>query len=593
MLRLHRSAVWVLVAWAAAASAQGPPPGYYDPVDDSTPATLRQTLHEVIDDHTRFPYTSSAPDTWDILELAEEDPADAGRILDVYRNASFAKQGGGNPFYNREHTWPKSYGFPDDGWDNYPYSDCYQLRLCDDGYNSSRSNKPFRICSASCSEKPTDPNDGQGGGTGIYPGNSNWTSGAFTQGTWETWIGKRGDVARAMFYLDVRYEGGSHGITGASEPDLILTDSEALIDASNTGQNEPVAYMGILSVLLQWHLEDPVDDRERARNDVVYSFQGNRNPFIDHPEWVACLFEGNCDGAGGGGGSASSDPWINELHYDNSGSDTGEFVELAGPAGLALSGWKVVLYNGNGGGTYATIALSGVIPDQGSCFGTLGFLYAGIQNGSPDGLSLVDPAGAVVQWLSYEGVMTATDGPAAGMTSVDMGVSESGTTPVGTSLQLGGNGGAYADFVWQGGQPDTFGQPNAGQSFSAAGIISYGVGTMGSMGMPTLCAHGPASVGETLEVLVGNVPPATTVYIALSLAPSVPPLDLSNGLLINVAMPVLFLDTLTADAAGFVPWPLLLPPQAAGLSLFFQAAALDGVGGDAFASSLGLQVDVP
>ena len=122
--------VWLLTLGAAQAD---PPAGYYDSVDATDATTLRATLHDVIDDHTRFPYTSSATDTWDILELAEEDPADAGRILDVYRNASFAKQGGGNPFYNREHTWPKSYGFPDDGWDNYPYSDRYQLRLCDDG----------------------------------------------------------------------------------------------------------------------------------------------------------------------------------------------------------------------------------------------------------------------------------------------------------------------------------------------------------------------------------------------------------------------------------------------------------------------------
>ncbi|MFH1419816.1 MAG: endonuclease [Planctomycetota bacterium] len=301
-----------------------PPPGYYDSVDTTSGAALRATLHEVIDDHTRFPYTSSSTDTWNILEAAQQDPSDSGSIIDVYRNRSFTKIGGGVGPYDREHSWPKSYGFPDDSSGNYPYTDCYQLFLCDSGYNGSRSNKPFRSCSAACTEKPTDLNNGQGGGSGSYPGNSNWTSGSYTQGTWETWIGRRGDIARGQFYLDVRYEGGNHGITGAWEPNLILTDNEALIDASNTGNNEHVAYMGMLSVLLQWHLEDPVDDWERNRNDVVSNYQGNRNPFIDHPEWVECIFNNDC-GCGMfdvvvGSGDVNDDGYVD-------GRDIGPFVE--------------------------------------------------------------------------------------------------------------------------------------------------------------------------------------------------------------------------------------------------------------------------
>ncbi|MCH7727120.1 MAG: endonuclease, partial [Planctomycetes bacterium] len=136
--------------------------------------------------------------------------------------------GGGNSFYNREHSWPKSYGFPNDNAKNYPYTDCHALFLCDSGYNSSRSNKPYRFCSVTCKEKPTVENGNAGGETGVYPGNSNWTSGAHTEGGWETWKDRRGDVARALFYLDVRYEGGKHGKTNAKEPDLILTDDVAL-----------------------------------------------------------------------------------------------------------------------------------------------------------------------------------------------------------------------------------------------------------------------------------------------------------------------------------------------------------------------------
>ncbi len=282
-------ALGLAVPLAAPLIAQGPPGGYYDPVDDSNPAALRQTLHAVIDDHQRFPYTSGSTDTWDILELAMEDPSDSTRIVELYKNASLAKQGGGNSFYNREHTWPNSYGFPDNGSGNYPYTDCHLLFLCDIGYNSNRGNKPFRTCNAGCSERPT-----ISGGSGTYPGNSNWMSGSAVQGTWETWMGRRGDVARGLLYADVRYEGGTHGVTGFSEPDLVLTDVEALIASTQTGNNESLAYMGMLAVLLTWHVEDPVDARERAKNDVVFAFQGNRNPFVDHPEWVACLFESDC-----------------------------------------------------------------------------------------------------------------------------------------------------------------------------------------------------------------------------------------------------------------------------------------------------------
>ena len=235
------------LACAATLAHATPPPGYYDGIDTQDSAALRASLHDLIDDHQRFPYTSSAVDTWDILEQADEDPQDSGAVLDVYRNQSFDKYGGGGGGYNREHTWPTSYGFPDDGSQNYPYTDCHHLFLSDESYNSSRSNKHYASCDASCSERPTVANGGVGGGSGVYPGQSNWTS----TGLWETWAGRRGDVARALFYLDVRYEGGSHGVTGAAEPDLVLTDDPSLVVTSGT--NVSLAHMAELSVLLAWH----------------------------------------------------------------------------------------------------------------------------------------------------------------------------------------------------------------------------------------------------------------------------------------------------------------------------------------------------
>ncbi len=446
------AALCTSMGWIASATA-APPSGYYNGVDARTSTAMRSTVHDTIDDHTRYPYTSSATDTWDILDLAQENPSNSTRILDVYRNASYTKAGGGNSFYNREHAWPKSYGFPNDGSTNYPYTDCHHLFLGDSSYNSSRGNKPYNTCSGSCTEKPTDSNNGQGGGSGTYLGNSNWTSGSGSTGTWETWIGRRGDVARALLYMDVRYEGGTHGVTGAAEPDLILTNNASLIVA-NSSQNLSTAYMGMLSVLLQWHKDDPVDSFEESRHETVAFYQGNRNPFIDHPEWVDCIFSGVC-----------AKPWINEFHYDNSGADVGEFVEIAGYAGTDLTGWKIYGYDGDTGTYYKTVTLSGTIPDHGNCMGVVSATFSSMQNG-PDGLALVDGSGAVVQFISYEGAFAATDGPANGSTSIDVGVSETGSTPVGYSLRVTGTGDHKSLFAWQSPASATSGSANTGQTLS-------------------------------------------------------------------------------------------------------------------------------
>ena len=94
----------------------------------------------------------------------------------------------------------------------------------------------------------------------------------------------------------------------------------------------------------------------------------------------------DCDPAG----IISGPIWINEIHYDNALADTLEFVEIAGRAGTNLTGCEIYLYNGSGGGTYNTMILSGIIPNQSNGFGTLSFSYPvnGIQNGAPDGLAL-------------------------------------------------------------------------------------------------------------------------------------------------------------------------------------------------------------
>ena len=133
---------------------------------------------------------------------------------------------------------------------------------------------------------------------------------------------------------------------------------------------------------------------------------------------------------------------INEFHYDNSGADTNEFVELAGPVGTSLDGWQLVLYNGSSSirAPYATFTFTAAdtLAEDASNPGAEGYFVqatVGLQNGSPDGIALVDPSGSVIEFLSYEGSFVALSGPAQGMTSVDIGVSESSSTPIGSSLQ--------------------------------------------------------------------------------------------------------------------------------------------------------------
>ena len=145
--------------------------------------------------------------------------------------------------------------------------------------------------------------------------------------------------------------------------------------------------------------------------------------------------------------------WINELHYDNTGTDVGEFVEVVikNPQNYVLSEFRVFLYNGNNGQVYDSESLD--MFTQGTTIGIYTFYYwypSSIQNGAPDGLALsYDDTLITGQFLSYEGTFTASDGPAIGIVSVDIGVFENGDTPVEYSLQLSGYGSKYSDFVWQ------------------------------------------------------------------------------------------------------------------------------------------------
>ena len=157
--------------------------------------------------------------------------------------------------------------------------------------------------------------------------------------------------------------------------------------------------------------------------------------------------------------------FINEIHYDNVGGDINEGIEIAGPAGTNLTGYEIRLYNGSTGETLSPIIrLTKVIPNQSDNMGTLWFPASPIQNGNPDGMALVDNLGVVIQFLSFGGIFSATNGVAKGMTSTNINVIEGESTPIGYSLQLIGTGKTYSDFAWEGPILATPGLPNANQT---------------------------------------------------------------------------------------------------------------------------------
>ena len=208
--------------------------------------------------------------------------------------------------------------------------------------------------------------------------------------------------------------------------------------------------------------------------------------------------------------------FINEIHYDNAGTDAGESIEVAGPAGTDLTGWSIVLYNASGGVTYDTDALSGTISNQQGGYGTvfLSYVSNGIQNGAPDGLALVNAANTVVQFLSYEGSFTATNGPANGMTSTDIGVTQAGSDIVGSSLQLTGSGDTYGDFTWTSTAAHTFGNPNTGQTFVVSGPTNpIGAGSAS----PASVAPGDPSL-LTVTVTPGTNPASTGLAVSCDLS---------------------------------------------------------------------------
>ncbi|NUT52528.1 MAG: ribonuclease [Saccharothrix sp.] len=224
---------------------------YYRNALGKSGTSLKTALNTIIRTNTKLSYDQ----VWEALKVTDQDPNNSANVILLYTGRSQSKTlNGGDPDdWNREHVWAKSHG--DFGTATGPGTDIHHLRPTDVSVNAERGNKDFDLGGSPVAEAPGNYTDAD---------------------SWEPRNAVKGDVARMLFYMAVRYEGND------GYPNLELNNSVA---------NGTAPYHGKLSVLLQWHAQDPPDAFEKRRNQVIYdSFQHNRNPFIDHPEWVASIW---------------------------------------------------------------------------------------------------------------------------------------------------------------------------------------------------------------------------------------------------------------------------------------------------------------
>ncbi|WP_392870033.1 endonuclease I family protein [Streptomyces sp. LN499] len=224
---------------------------YYQDALGKTGTQLKSALHSIISVQTKISYSQ----VWDALKNTDQDPANSSNVILLYTGRSEPKSdnGGAVGQWNREHVWAKSHG--DFGTSTGPGTDIHHLRPEDVTVNSIRGNKDF-----------------DNGGTAVSGAAGNYTD----SDSFEPRDAVKGDVARMILYMAVRYEGD---------------DAFADLEPNDRVDNGSAPNIGRLSVLKQWSQEDPPDSFEERRNDVIFDqYQHNRNPFIDHPEWVEAIW---------------------------------------------------------------------------------------------------------------------------------------------------------------------------------------------------------------------------------------------------------------------------------------------------------------
>lgn len=224
---------------------------YYANAMGKTGTALRTSLHTIISSQTKLTYDQ----VWEALKDTDQDPANTANVVLLYsgRSQSKATNGGGVNDWNREHVWAKSHG--DFGTATGPGTDVHHLRPEDVTVNGSRGNKDF-----------------DNGGTTV----SECTGCLGDADSFEPRDAVKGDVARMILYMAIRYEGD---------------DGWANLEPNGLVNNGSAPYIGRLAVLLAWNSADPVSTFEARRNQRIYDvWQHNRNPFIDHPEWANAIW---------------------------------------------------------------------------------------------------------------------------------------------------------------------------------------------------------------------------------------------------------------------------------------------------------------
>ncbi|GAA4918902.1 endonuclease I family protein [Streptomyces coeruleoprunus] len=224
---------------------------YYQGAIGKSGTALKSALHTIISDQSKISYSA----VWEALKVTDQDPNNTGNVILLYSGVSRSKSlsGGNTGNWNREHVWAQSHG--DFGTSAGPGTDLHHLRPEDVTVNSIRGNKDF-----------------DWGGSAVSGTYTSYTD----SNSFEPRNAVKGDVARMILYMAVRYEGG---------------DGWPNLEPNDSVNNGSTPYHGRLSVLKQWNEQDPPDAFEQRRNEVIYgTYQHNRNPFIDHPEWVEAIW---------------------------------------------------------------------------------------------------------------------------------------------------------------------------------------------------------------------------------------------------------------------------------------------------------------